>query len=332
MSESNQTDTAPTDSTVKTMEEMVRQTDLLKQQLNEATAAREAAEAAKEESSKAQLADQERDELAALRADKEAQLKKYHDENLPKAMEYIKFLEETEKTPVHEDDKKVFINAYTIPRDEFQRQANRFTNQMEQHNRQSVEMAASKKALEDKEAEIKKEKESFSAKEQKMTALMGQALPNMRASYAAASLNSASFQAPEEKETEERKESVGMMASRISAGQIMMPKPNEHELGFLSLYNYTSSIDMNASNNDPFSEPQKLFRTSMPAIRTHNQLTSPKGELNFPYSDRYHYPAKFSWLANESGLATADNLLDYVNMNAARDVNEPKTDERRSIL
>ncbi len=54
MSESNnQTDTAPTDSTVKTMEEMVRQTDLLKQQLNEATAAREAAEAAKEESSKA---------------------------------------------------------------------------------------------------------------------------------------------------------------------------------------------------------------------------------------------------------------------------------------
>ena len=323
------------DRNLKTLEEMVKQTDMLKQQLNEANAARSAAEKAQQEAAKAQLADKERDELAALRADKEAQLKKYHEEQLPKAEQYIKFLEEVEGAPVHDTDKQVYINAFTIPKEDYQRQAQRFMNHMESHQKQAVEMAASKKALEDKEAAYKKEKDEFAKKEKKMAELLSQAGPNMKASYEAAFLSSPNFQVPDKKDEakeEPRKESVGMNASRIAPGEVANPPPGEHERGFLELYNYTSSIDMNASNNDPFAAPQRLFPASMPAISVHNQLTNREGDLNFPWSDRYHNPAKFSWLEHRSGLATADNLMDFVNMNASKELREVKREETRSLF
>lgn len=301
---------------VKDVEQLVKQADLMKQQLNESNAAREALE-------KKQAEQVER--LAMFEKMEQERLEKYAADNKPKADAYIKFLEETEGSPLPEDDKVAFTRAFTIPEPAFQRQAQRFMSQMENHQQQQIALEASKKTLEERQAEFAKEKESFLAKEKKLSELMSQAAPNMRASYAAASLNTPSFQAESKEDNAEiRKETVGLNASRLSPGEIMMPKPQGAALDFLAMYNYKSSIDLNASQNDPFGEPQKLFRQSMPAIPVHRQLYNENGEPNFPYSQRFHDPTIMSWLVNESGMPTADNLMDFATINSRRTFSEVK--------
>lgn len=306
---------------LKEMESMVKQTDLLKEQLNEKQRALEAAEVAKSEAAKAAMSNEERAELEALRNEKKAQLDAYKTANLPKAEEYMKWREEQDGSPLTDTEKKVYLAAFTNP--QFKRDGERFERDM----RRTVELAASKKALEDErlkqEESQKSEMAKLMAEKQKLTELIGQGSANMRATYAAMMSQKTESLTDEQKQAEEPKTLVGVNASRLNPGEILNAKPTEHELGFLSEYNFTNKVDVNASKDDPWAPEQKLFRQSLPSVPKHTQLVNDQGELNFPDSWRYTNETVMSWFVNESGLADADTS-NYVAINASRTFMEPK--------
>ena len=300
---------------LREMESMVKQTDMLKEQLNEKQRALEAAEVAKSEAAKAAMSSEERAELDALRAEKKAQLEAYKAANMPKAEEYMKWREEQDGSPLTETEKKVYLAAFTNP--QYKRDGERFERDM----RRTVDLAASKKALEDErlkqEESQKNEMAKLLAEKQKLTELIGQGSANMRATYAAM------MSQKNESLTEEPKTLVGVNASRANPGEILNAKPSEHEMGFLSEYNFTNQVNVNASKDDPWAPEQRFFRQTLPSVPRHTQLVNEHGELNFPDSWRYTNETVMSWLVNESGLADADTS-NYVSINTSRTFMEPK--------
>lgn len=305
---------------VKELESMVRQTDLLKEQLNEAHRAREAAEKSKASA----LAEEERAELQRLRDAERSRLEAYARDNLPKAEEYIKFLE-ANGTQLADEDKAAYRRAFTNPDDRFKRASQRFLNEMERDRQHAVQLAASKKEIEEKEAILKQEQEKALAEKKKLTELITHGSGNMRASYAAMLANK------QQQQEEPIVEKAAVAASRLNPGEILMPKPDQHARDFMSMYNWTDKLGVNASNaeDDPWAPEERLYRESMPAIPVHRQLKSQEGELQFPNSKRYTDPTIFSWLVNESGLPQADNLSQYVTLNASRTFTEMKAVDDR---
>ena len=264
---------------LKEMESMVKQTDMLKEQLNEKQRALEAAENAKAEAAKAAMSSEERAELDALRREKQAQLESYKTANMPKAEEYIKWREEQDGSPLTEKEKHIYLAAFTNPK--YKRDGERFERDM----RRTVELTASKMKLEEErqkhEQAQKDEMQKLLAEKQRLTELIGQGSANMRATYAAMMSQKNESLTDEQKKAEEPKTLVGVNASRANPGDILNAKPTDHELGFLSEYNFTNKIDVNASKDDPWAPEQKLFRQSLPPIPQHSQLMSEQGDYNF---------------------------------------------------
>lgn len=314
MSEQQTENPAATESVpLKEMESMVKQTDYLKEQLNESNRAREQAE-------QARMSAEEKQELEALRKERAARLQAYAEKNKDKAAEYIKWREEQDGAPLKEEEKKMFTNVFTNPG--FERDALRFEGDM----KRTVELAASKqlreKELEDYKAAQQAELEKLKAEKQKLTELIGQGSANMRASYAAALQNKHVLEEPK-MEDEGVRRTVGVAASRDDASMIMMARPSAEELGFLQAYNFTNKVSI-AASSDPYAPQERLFRDSIQAAPLHRQLRDEDGELNFPASMRYTNPSVFAWMVNESGLPQTPDLSNYVQFNSSKTFTEPK--------
>lgn len=286
---------------------LAKQTDLLKEQLTESEKAKEAALHEKSKQDAEIQAKLKR--LAELEAKDEAEAKSYAEKQTPKVEEYIKWLEETENKQLTEEEKKMFRSAFTVRK--YQRDAERFDNQ----RKHAVELAASKKQQEEELKALKEEKQKWA----EMISQNTSSVASMRAGYAAV-LKPHGGMGLAESEAKHR-EQVGVAASRRDLNQIMVPVPSEFERGFLSAYNYhpAGSVEINASraNGDDDDIAARPYREYVEPASKHRLLVDESGERNFPASMRYHNPAVFGFMCNESNMQNY-NLSDYVSINASK--------------
>jgi hypothetical protein len=301
---------------MRDLERVVKQADMLKernlaleQQLETLSKAQN--ERNQEEKKKAEaLAEEERNELELHRKREQERMKKYAEENTPKAEEYIKFREQRDGEPLVDEDVQAIMRTFTVPTERLVRVKGGLESEMNAFRQQEAAITASKEALKKREQEIEEERKRFQEKEKKIEELIKSGNANMRAQYQMQML-----QEPEKVEQHETavRKTVEINAARRTAGEIAMRQPNEYEKGFLAGYNWSDSVDVNASSmDDPYAPVQQLYPTSMPPIRQHHQLLNEQGEFNFPYSQRYTDPAIFSYYTNYCDFAADENLSQYV--------------------
>ncbi len=265
----------------KEAEDLLRQTDLLKEQLKDA------------EKLKAENA------YWRKKADEEAE--KYKKEREPQAKEYIEAQEKMLGKQLDEAIKKQYMNAFTRP--EFKDNADLLWSQ----HKHTVELTASAKSVADELNAVKAERVKLS----ETLAKVGQQVGGMRASYAQSlshELTPAQSEAAMAMDDANRK-AVGVTASRgaLALNEIMVAAPSASELPFLVKGGYSRTVngDVNASASDY--DQHRTIRTSVQAAREHRLLRDENGELQFAASMRYHFPAGMGWFCNESGLDRADS-------------------------
>lgn len=284
----------------KEAEDLLRQTDLLKEQLKDA------------EKLKA--------ENAYWRKKAEEEGEKYKKEREPQAKEYIEAQEKMLGKQLDEAIKKQYMNAFTRP--EFKDNADLLWSQ----HKHTVELAASAKSVQDELSAVKAERVKLS----ETLAKVGQQVGGMRASYAQSishELTPAQSEAAKLADDANRK-AVGVNASRnaLSLNEVMVAHPSAAELPFLVNGGYSRTLNGNVSASSSDYDQNQTIRTSVQAAREHRLLRDENGELQFPASMRYHFPAGMGWFCNESGLDRADKneLENYVQINASRSEFERK--------
>jgi hypothetical protein len=281
-------------------EDLLKQTDLLKGKLSETERSR-AQEQAEMQKKLARLDYLE--QQASQQADK------YRKEQEPKYTSFVTGLEQTLGRPLDEEKKKQYYNAFTKPQ-----YADDAEILMKQHE-ERVSLAASKKSQEDRLRELElKNKELTEA-----VAAAAKSVGGMRSSYAQAL--SEDVTASSRGADDAQRRTHPSATSQLRANEILCATPSAAELPFLTEYGYASQVSVNASGFGGGSNDTRLFRTSVTAAREHGLLKDENRDLQFGAGARYHNPAVFAWMVNDSGLADAD-LSNYVSINASRTFTE----------
>ena len=284
----------------KEAEDLLKQTSLLKEQVNEATAERE------------RLRKMEQ-QLAYYQAKEREEAEIYKKNQEPKFNEYVAGLVTASGKELTELEKKQYYEAFTNP------QHKHHAERMYNAHVHTVQLAASKKAKEDemsaalaaKEAEIKRLSEAI--------AKSNSAVGGMRASYA----NAMKLETPAAAAAEENRKEVGVSASRMGLNEIMNAPPSVAELPFLREHGFCTEVGVNASATAA-ANGQRLMPVSVAAAREHRNLYDPEThEPNFPASARYVSPATFAWYINHSSILS-DDVSDMVAINASRTFIEEK--------
>lgn len=199
-----------------------------------------------------------------------------------------------------EDTKAQYRQAFMDP-DLEDRRAELWAN-----HQQTVKLAASRKALEDRLKEQEAEQARLKDEVAKANQKLGSGL---RAGYVETIAASA-------RDTEETTVSVnasgrasgpGASSRSLAAGEIMVSAASLTELPFLKKAGFSGGFSVTASNASTGEPEYRALRTSVRAAPTHSMLYDPENkEINFPRSIRYSHPAIFGWLMNDSGLLHTD--------------------------
>lgn len=273
-------------------EEMLRQADSLKTQVNEESRARQdlAKKLEQLEAENKKWRDEDQARIAAYAKNQEPILNQYVAE-----LESIKASKLSEKAlaayketfcnPVHKEAAEILLAE----------------------QRTIKELRASAKAAQDKLVTMEEDKKKLESAVTKTTAAINQS----RAEFAKAVDGGQASQ-----EDEQRRKLQEIAASGLGPNQILVPPPSISELPFLKAYGYTNEISVNASNNI-YGTSERLFTKAVPVAAGHRMLKDEEGNLALPASARYHAPAFFSWMCDSQEMRSGD-LSDVVNLVASK--------------
>jgi hypothetical protein len=240
------------------------------------------------------------------RLDRQAKI--YADRAEPMYQEWLKQFEASltaeGRPPLSEETKKQYRQAFTDP-DLEDRRAELWAS-----HQQTVKLAASRKALEDRI----KEQDAEQARLKDEVAKANQKLGNgLRAGYVEAITASAGTGANDTEETVAvtasggRARGPGASARALAPGEIMVQAASMAELPFLKKAGFSGGFSVTASNASTGEPEYRAMRGTVMAAPAHSLLHDPQTkDLNFPRSIRYSHPAIFGWLTTESGLLQAD--------------------------
>jgi hypothetical protein len=295
-------------------EEILKQADLLKDQLAQKEKA--AMQDREEKDAMAQ-------ELAMFRKEKAEQAERYKKEREPQALEYIAAQEKLLGKPLDEAIKRQYMNAFTTPK--FKDNADLLWTQ----HKHTMAIEASAKAKEEELAAVKLEKQKIS----ETLSRANQSIGGMRSSYAQ-SLSTEMTPAQTEQKNAERQTAEVSASNRLRPGEIMCPAPAVHEFGFFEENGFQNPLKGNVNASSKDYDQHRTIRSSVQAAREHRLLRDEQGELQFPASMRYHFPQGFGWFVNDSGLTHADqnDFSNYVQLNSERTFTERKgVDEYKQV-
>lgn len=282
-------------------ENLLRQVDSVHSKLEETQKERSAALARAQELEAKNRAMEER--LAR-------QAKIYADKAEPMFKEWLASFEANlaaEGRPaLSEDTKAQYRQAFTDPDLEDRR------SELWANHQQTVKLAASRKALEDR----LKEQEAEQARLKDEVAKANQKLDSgLRSGYAETITASArTNSANNNNDTEEvnvtasgRARGPGAAARSLAPGEIMVAAASVAELPFLKKAGFSGGFSVTASNASTGEPEYRAMRATVRAAPSHSLLYDPETkDINFPRSIRYSHPAIFGWLMNESGLLHTD--------------------------
>lgn len=173
------------------------------------------------------------------------------------------------------------------------------------NHQQTVKLAASRKALEDRLKEQEAEQARLKDEVAKANQKLGSGL---RAGY----VETITASARDEETTVSvnasgRASGPGASSRALAAGEIMVSAASLTELPFLKKAGFSGGFSVTASNASTGEPEYRALRTSVRAAPAHSMLYDPQSkEINFPRSIRYSHPAIFGWLMNDSGLLHTD--------------------------
>lgn len=278
-------------------ESILKQADLLKEQLNAKDKATQEQQQTLEKERQEKLKLQE--ELAYYRKKAQAEAEAYAKEQEPKYREYIAALEEQTGKKFDEEKKKRIYNTFTDPR------LKDDVDDMWKVHQHTVSVTAAKKALED---DREKEKKQYELEKTKLTETLSkaaQSVGSMRATYAQA-LTPHVTELPKAENDSYRK-NVEVTAGLHLSDMMEVPQPSKFETTQLRAYGYSNEVLVNAAARDEDGNAYRPTRTSIRKAPEHNQLIDPETkDYNFDGSLRYTSPIYYAWLTRESGLLNPD--------------------------
>lgn len=260
-------------------QELLKQADQLKDQLDSESKVRVDMETAMQQMAKELEYHREREKQAA---------DAYRARQEPKFHQYVSELKASKGGELSEKMIEGYRSAWTDPK--FRESAEVLEAQLNT----MLELKASKKALEDQLKLAAQEKETL----QSTVTATSKVLNSTRGKVAEALSKKEDAMVVEEK--------TSVNASSLDL--IMTHDPSADELGFLRPYGYGTASDVQASaNNDRFST-LKQIRTSVPRPKEHRLSRDKDGYPNFPNSFRYidRNNSLFALMCSEPAYRTVD--------------------------
>lgn len=287
----------PPGSENKEAESILKQADMLKEQLNAKDKATQEQQMAlqKEREARAEM----EKELAFYRKKAQAEAEKYAKEQEPKVAEYIAGLEEQTGKKFDEEKKKRIYNAFTDPR------LKDDADDMWKAHQHTVSVTAAKKSLEEQRENEKKQYEQEKIKLTETLSKAAHSMGSMRATYAQA-LTPQVSELPKVENDSYRK-TVDVTAGLHLSDLMEVPRATKLDQTVLKAYGYSNEVLVNAAAVDEEGNAYRPLRTHIRKAPEHSQLIDPETkDYNMGGSLRYTSPIYYSWLTNESGLMDRD--------------------------
>lgn len=228
----------------------------------------------------------------------------YANSNKGRGEAYIKHIE-GKGVALDDATKQMYMATFTKP--EHEPHANRFWSEMQA----DVQVAASRKAQDEKLAAMEAEQKRLQDQLREATNAISKGL---RSNYADAL--AASVPGPESANTLSVAASAAAGSGRpvIPAGHVMVQAPTAIELPFLKEAGVSGGFSVTASATAGGDEPDYLraMLSSVPMAPNHGlaKFDPHTNNMNLEHSMRVYHPALFHWLAGSSGLlhANVDHL------------------------
>jgi hypothetical protein len=293
----------PPGSENKEAESILKQADMLKEQLNAKDKATQEQQLTlqKEREARSEM----EKELLYYRKKAQAEAEKYAKEQEPKVQEYIASLEEQTGKKFDEEKKKRIYNAFTDPR------LKDDADDMWKSHQHTVSVTAAKKKIEEERDNERKQYQTEKASLTETLSKAAQSVGSMRANYAQA-LAPRAAEVPKV-EVDNYRKTVDVNAGLHLSDLMEVPQPSKYDQTVLKAYGYSNEVLVNAAAVDDDGNSYRPLRTHIRKAPEHSQLIDPETkDYNFGAGLRYTSPVYYSWLTRESGLL--DREMDMSNL------------------